>query len=236
MKVSGEFALWAVPRIAALWMRATRATMRLRCEGRESLDALRARGGRYIHAFWHGHMFLMPYAYAGGRIAILISEHRDGEMIARTMARFGHASVRGSTTSGGPAALRNAVRLAREGYDLGFTPDGPRGPRHRAQMGVAAAARLTGLPIVPVAFAVSRGKVMGSWDGFVLPAPFARGVFVYGAPIHVEAEAGEEALEEARLRVERALLEATERAASLAADPGLFASLRALPRPARSAA
>lgn len=163
-----------------------RATVRLRCEGRQHLDAIRARGGRYIHTFWHGHLFLMPYAYAGGRIAILISEHTDGEYIARTMARFGHESVRGSTTSGGAAALRNAVRKAREGYDLGFTPDGPRGPRHRAQMGVVAAARLTGLPIVPVAFAASRAKVMGSWDGFILPLPFSRGVFVYGEPIVVD--------------------------------------------------
>ena len=80
--------------------------MRLRCAGQERLLAIRARGRPYLHAFWHGHLLLMPYAYPGGRIAILISEHRDGELIARTMARFGHSSIRGSTTSGGAAALR----------------------------------------------------------------------------------------------------------------------------------
>jgi lysophospholipid acyltransferase (LPLAT)-like uncharacterized protein len=214
------------PPLAALVIRLLRATMRVRCVGREGLDALRARGGRYIHAFWHGHLLLMPYAYPGSRIAILISEHRDGEYIARTMARFGHLSVRGSTTSGGAAALRRAVRLARdEGYDLGFTPDGPRGPRHRVQMGAIMAARLSGLPIVPVAFGASRARVMGSWDGFIVPLPFARGVFAYGEPIEVPRDAAEGAMETERLRLEAALEACARRAAELAADPARFAAL-----------
>ncbi len=205
--------------------------MRLRCAGREGLEAIRSQGRPYIHAFWHGHLFLMPYAYPGKRIAILISEHRDGEYIARTMERFGHASVRGSTTSGGAAALRKAVRLAREGWDLGFTPDGPRGPRHKVQMGVIAAARLSGLPIVPVAFASSRARTMGSWDGFVLPMPFSRGVFVYGEPIRVASSAREAEMEEARARLEAALGKGTSEAADLSAGARRFASLKPLRGP-----
>jgi lysophospholipid acyltransferase (LPLAT)-like uncharacterized protein len=213
---------WIVSRLAALLIRLLRVTMRIRCAGREELDALRGGGGRYIHAFWHGHLLLMPYAYPGGRMAILISEHRDGEYIARTMERFGHTSVRGSTTSGGSAALRRAVRMAREGFDLGFTPDGPRGPRHRAQMGVVMAARLSGLPVIPVAFAASPAKVMGSWDGFVVPYPFSRGVFVYGAPLQVPGGADEREMEEARVRVESALETCSSRADELVKDAGRF--------------
>ncbi len=222
---------WIVPRLAALLIRILRATMRIRCAGRERLEALRSAGGRYIHAFWHGDLLLMPYAYPGGKIAILISEHRDGEHIARTMERFGHTSVRGSTTSGGAAALRGAVRMARDGYDLGFTPDGPRGPRHKAQMGVVAASRMTGLPIVPVGFSARPARRLGSWDGFIVPWPFSRGVFVYGEPLLVAPEAGAEEMEEARRRVEAALSECARRATDLAGDPGRFRTLAHLPDP-----
>ncbi len=222
---------WIVPRLAALLIRALRFTMRIRCAGREPLDAWRAAGGRYIHAFWHGDLLLMPYAYAGGRIAILISEHRDGEHIARTMERFGHRSVRGSTTSGGAAALRAAVRMARDGYDLGFTPDGPRGPRHRAQIGVVAASRMTGLPIVPVGFSARPARRLGSWDGFIVPWPFSRGVFVYGEPLRVPPEARGEALERARLQVESALAECARKASEMAGDAARFRSLAPLPDP-----
>ena len=229
MKIPDALALPLVPRLAALLIRGVRATMRLRCSGREHLDAIRARGGSYIHAFWHGHLFLMPYAHDGERIAILISEHRDGEYIARTMARFGHESVRGSTTSGGAAVLRKAVRMAARGYDLGFTPDGPRGPRHVVQMGVIMAARLSGLPIVPVAFGASRAAALGSWDRFIVPRPFARGVFVYGPPRMVPAGAGPEEMERVRADLEGSMRACAGEAEALASDRVRFAALRPLP-------
>lgn len=225
MRIPPSIAKALVPRAASALIRLLHATMNLRCTGREGLDRLRREGGRYIHAFWHGHLLLMPYAYPGGRIAILISEHRDGEYIARTMERFGHTCIRGSTTSGGAAALRKAVRMAKAGYDLGFTPDGPRGPRHEAQMGVVMAARLSGLPIVPVGFAASPAREMGSWDRFVVPRLFARGVFAYGAPIRVGPDAAGESLERARVEVERALEACADAAASAVADPARFAAL-----------
>lgn len=205
-----------IPFSASLLIRAVRRTMRLQFEGSESVERLAAAGRPYIHAFWHGHLFLMPYSYRGRRISIVISAHRDGELIARTMGWFGHAGIRGSTTAGGISALRGAVRALKDGSDVGFTPDGPRGPRHRAQPGVVQAARLSGAPIVPVAFAASRRRILSSWDGFVLPAPFSRGVFVYGEPIEVVRTADDAALEEVRRRVEEALHAVTSRAEALA--------------------
>ncbi len=153
--------LFAVPRAAALLIRLVRATTRLRWENREGILDAGRRGAPYILAFWHGQLFLMPYAYPGRRIAILISEHRDGEFISRTMNRFGFATVRGSTSRGGAAGLRDAVRHVRSGFDAAFTPDGPRGPRHVVQPGVIAAARLSGAPIVPVAFSCSKKNFSG---------------------------------------------------------------------------
>jgi len=136
------------------------------------------------------------------------------------MGRFGHESIRGSTTSGGAMALRAAVRALRGGKDVGFTPDGPRGPRHKVQMGVIQAARMSGAPIVPVAFSASRKRVLGSWDGFIVPAPFSRGVFVYGRPIEVPQKTADGGMEAARLTVEQALSEASARAETIATGAG----------------
>lgn len=205
-----------MPPLAALLIRLTRRTMRLTFVGREALDAMRAAGRPYIHAFWHGHLFLMPYSYTGRRIAILVSAHQDGELIARTMRRFGHETIRGSTTAGGAAALRGAVRALRSGSDVGVTPDGPRGPRHRVQMGVIQAARLSGAPIVPVAFSASRRTLLGSWDRFLVPWPFSRGVFVYGDPMEVPAGAAQGAMEEARMLLEGRMVDLAARAEALA--------------------
>lgn len=219
-----RLALIVAPRVAAALMRLTRLTMKLTHLGRERIDALARSERPYIHAFWHGHLFLMPYSYRGSGISIVISAHRDGELIARTMRRFGHEAVRGSSTSGGAAALRGAVRALRAGRDVGFTPDGPRGPRHRVQMGVVLAARMGGAPIVPVAFAASRGKVLSSWDRFVVPAPFSHGVFAYGEPIEVSPEADEEAMESARRTLEERLHELTSIAEAACAGRKVEAS------------
>jgi hypothetical protein len=107
----------------------------------------------------------------------LISRHRDGEIIARIVARFGHRAVRGSSTRGGASALRDLIRLGRAGADLVVTPDGPKGPRQEAKLGVIQLARATGLPIVPLAFSCSKKNSsragIGSWS----PIPSAAACF-----------------------------------------------------------
>jgi lysophospholipid acyltransferase (LPLAT)-like uncharacterized protein len=148
--------LFLVPRLAAGWIRLTRACTRIRYDGRERLEELKRQGVPYILAFWHGRLFLMPYCYPGERIAILISEHRDGELISRTMQRFGFATARGSSTRKGALGLREVLRRLGAGFDAAITPDGPRGPREVVQGGVIAAARLSGAPIIPVAFSCSK--------------------------------------------------------------------------------
>ncbi|MCI0655716.1 MAG: lysophospholipid acyltransferase family protein [Acidobacteria bacterium] len=145
-----------IPPLASIWIRLTRATMRIRRENFGVLSDLSRGGKPCILAFWHGRMFLMPYSYRGTRVTILISEHRDGEYISRTMKRFGFATARGSSTRSGAIGLREILRALRHGADVAFTPDGPRGPRETVQPGVIAAARLSGAPIVPLTFACSK--------------------------------------------------------------------------------
>jgi lysophospholipid acyltransferase (LPLAT)-like uncharacterized protein len=172
--------------LAAWFVRALRATVRLRHHGAERIRQWERGEQRFILAFWHRHLLLMPYAYRGRRISVLVSQSSDGELIARTVARLGIDSSRGSSSRGGIAGMRSLLRKAAEGWDIAFTPDGPRGPASEVQPGVILAAASTGLPIVPVAIAASRAKRLRSWDRFLVPLPLSTVHFVYGEPLFVE--------------------------------------------------
>jgi len=152
--------LWLdlIPWLGYWLIRILRITMRIRVLNAEGIRTMWKENRNMIVAFWHGQQLMMPTAYGGKNVTILISRHRDGELIARTVGRFGFRAARGSTTRGGSTALNQLVRSARNGSDLAVTPDGPRGPRHVAQPGVLELAKLTGLPIFPVAFGASKKK------------------------------------------------------------------------------
>ena len=96
--------------------------------------------------------------------------------------------------------------LLRAGFDIGITPDGPRGPRYRVQSGVISLARLSGRPVYPVTFAADRFHSFNSWDRFQVPRLFARGVFIWGEPMRVRR--GED-LEEKRMELEARLADIT---------------------------
>lgn len=117
-------------------------------------------GENAIFPFWHGRMLMMPFAKERfGKFCVMVSRHRDGELISRTMRWLGIATSRGSTTRGGAQGLKDIIRLAREGWNISFTPDGPRGPRHTVQMGVIQAAKATGLVIHPVTYSTRKKKL-----------------------------------------------------------------------------
>ncbi len=149
--------LFFIPRLAAALIRALHLTMRVRHVNAGPMLALNAAGKGYVFAFWHGHILMMVYAMFAKPIQVMISRHRDGELIARAMQRFGAEPFRGSTSKGGASALKQMIRKGRENLVLGITPDGPRGPRRIAQEGVVLAAQLSRIPIVPCAF-VSKKK------------------------------------------------------------------------------
>jgi lysophospholipid acyltransferase (LPLAT)-like uncharacterized protein len=137
-----------------------------------------------IFAFWHGRLLMMPMLTPKSRkMSVLISTHRDGEMIARTMHHFGFKTVRGSTTRGGATAATGAVRALLAGENVGVTPDGPKGPAMKVQPGLLTIAHLSGVSVIPVTFASTRCKRMRSWDRFMLALPFGTLYFKVGAPM-----------------------------------------------------
>jgi lysophospholipid acyltransferase (LPLAT)-like uncharacterized protein len=145
-----------LPPVGAAAIRCIARSIRCETRGHETVDALYRKGGRIIQAFWHSQQLMILFGYRGPGAHVLISQHGDGEIIARIIARFGHQAVRGSSTRGGAGALRTLIKVGRSGHDIGVTPDGPKGPRHVAKLGVIHLAKATGLPIVPLAFACSK--------------------------------------------------------------------------------
>ena len=168
----------------------------------------------WIVAMWHGRMLsLMPLRWHCGRgIGVLVSPSDDGGLAQQALRRFRYRIVRGSLSRGGARALREMQELVAAGGRLVVTPDGPRGPRHGINVGIAWLARATGSPILPVGVAVDRAWRLRSWDRFTIPKPFARLHVVYCDPVTVAADADDAALERIAAEVRTTLLAAERRA------------------------
>jgi lysophospholipid acyltransferase (LPLAT)-like uncharacterized protein len=194
--------------------------------GREHVAPLWVADSPVIYATWHRSILMLPYFYGRlRRLHVLASRSRDGEVVSRFVTGFGLGVVRGSTSRGGATALRGLARLLREKRaEVVVVPDGPRGPREVAQAGPVLLARLSGAPIVPVGVGASRATVLGTWDAFVIPHPFARFAVVFGPPLRVPPDVDRGGLEAARRRLQTALAgvtEAAERRAGAPRVPGL---------------
>jgi lysophospholipid acyltransferase (LPLAT)-like uncharacterized protein len=199
--------------LIALYIRLVWVTSRFDTIGGEEAERFWRAGSPFILAFWHGRLLMAPKAWAkGAPMNMLISGHRDGRIIAGAIAYFGLGSISGSRGKSGAGALRAMVRALGSGENVGVTPDGPRGPAMRATAGIVAAARLSGAPILPLAYATTRRRILATWDHFHIALPFSRGVFVWGAPIEIPRDADPAAQEMALALLEAGLNAATETA------------------------
>ena len=133
--------------------------MRLEVFGSEHLAKAYEEHGQAILAFWHNRLLLLPFIYRYRmhlkNIVVMVSRSRDGEFVANFLDRFGFHTIRGSSSKGGGQTFTQAIKMARKGYDIAITPDGPRGPRYQVQPGVIKLAQMTSLPIVPAAYQAS---------------------------------------------------------------------------------
>lgn len=199
-----------IPPTAFLVGRALWASLRLEVFGSEHVAAAYEKHGQVIMSFWHNRLLLFPYAYRYQmqlhRLVAMVSRSHDGQLVAGFLERFGFRTLRGSSSQGGMAIFSQAVRMAREGYDIAISPDGPRGPRYQVQPGIIKLAQMTGLPILPVSYQVSIRKEIDSWDRFIVPGPFAKVAVEVSAAITVPRRAGKEQLELARIRLQDELI------------------------------
>ncbi len=176
-----------VPYLGYLFSTFIKLTTKLTIVREEIRDRLRQADRRFIYAFWHQRQVFFTVSHRGDKMACLISKSADGEMIAETIRLCcGVGSVRGSTSRGASDAVRAMIKTLRSGYDMGITPDGPKGPKEEVKEGVIYLAQKLRVPILPITNAQSNRLVLRkTWDQFQIPLPFGRSVVVYGEPIEV---------------------------------------------------
>lgn len=167
--------------------------------------------GSIIYAFWHSRLLPLSYTHRKRGITVLVSEHRDGELISRGIKKLGFNVVRGSTTRGGVKALMGMVESAKAGYPLAITPDGPRGPAMKVKPGAVFIAKVANIPVIPVGVDAKRKWTLKTWDRFIIPKPFTTVAVVFGEPIFISSAETDKATE----IIENAISNANETASKL---------------------
>lgn len=184
-------------------------TWRFRVVNGARVAQLKASGKGFVYALWHGHLLPLLWYHRDQGVVVLISEHRDGELVARAAQSLGYGLIRGSTTRGADRALISLVRELHAGHEIAITPDGPRGPAESFAPGALVAAQRADCYILPVAISARAVWHLGSWDRFMIPKPFARITIAYGEPSKVLATDARSAAAEAP-RFERLMKDAIE--------------------------
>lgn len=208
--------------LLAGYMSLVKATTRWERRGLEHAQPVWDSGAGVVGCVWHSRilMTIAVWPKTAQKPAILISRSRDGDVVADAAQRHGVAVVRGSSLNqrktgkqkGSVGAFREMTRHVETGGCMAVTPDGPRGPRMRAGAGAIKLARTAEAPVLPCAWSTSRAIVFNSWDRFMLPLPFARGVIVYGEPIEIDADADDAVVKAAAMSLEERLNAATAEA------------------------
>jgi lysophospholipid acyltransferase (LPLAT)-like uncharacterized protein len=183
---------WA-SRLGSIVVRLLARTWRIReIDGENIRKPLREKRP-FVAVFWHGHMLPLLWHHRKQGIAVLISEHGDGEIIARIAQSLGYGLVRGSSSRGAERALLESIRKASSGVPVAVTPDGPRGPAGTFAAGALLISHRSGAPVLPIAVSASRAWRLRSWDRFLIPKPFARVTIAYATPEVIDAPSARDA-------------------------------------------
>lgn len=192
-----------------LLIRVIGRTIRYETEGWENFESIQEAGKLPIYAFWHDRIFASTYFFRDRGIAVITSQSKDGEYIARFIQKLGYGAIRGSSTRGGVGALVEMIKAMRSGLPAGFTVDGPKGPRYAAKPGPVMLAKKTGNPIMPFIVECRRYFTIGSWDRMQIPVPFTKARVIIGTPIYVDPRADDGEIENTREALQRSLEELT---------------------------
>ncbi len=178
-------------------------TWRINVRDPYNLMPFNDRGCKRIYCFWHSYLLALSYIFRFTGKTAIVSQSKDGRLAAAVAARWGHSIVFGSSTRGGSAALRESVRILKEGNPIAITPDGPTGPAEIVKAGVAQMAILAEAPVVAVGLHLDRKWRLRSWDRFLIPKPFAEITVSLEEPIiPKEWKLTEESIESLRSAIE----------------------------------
>lgn len=201
--------------ILKLWF----STIRSHQIGLEHLEEGRGDSWKpVVMAFLHGRLLGNCWNNRGQGACVMVSQHKDGEIITRINRYLGYTAARGSSTRGSLSAMKAILRAIKENRDLAFTVDGPRGPSGVVKNGVIYSSSRTGCPVIPIAAGYSSCWKLNNWDRFQIPKPFSKMAVVYRPPLQVPPATDSEQIELWREKIERSLEEASK-AADQAARP-----------------
>jgi len=192
---------WMVPLLLRLIGCTLRPTMTFEEGAIQGLDEIHPG----IFPFWHRCVLPAAWLFRDRHLAVMTSQSRDGEYIARVISRFGFVPVRGSSTRGGQRALMEMNKLLAEGNGVAFTIDGPLGPRYVAKKGPVLLARMSGVAITAFYVTVERAWVLKTWDRLVIPKPFSRIHVGVARKIFVPPDASDDAMERYHAEMQAAL-------------------------------
>jgi len=182
----------------------------IKVEGMEKeTEALAQSQGKAVYATWHQRVIFHGRHLAHKNLTVMVSQSRDGEYATRLVRLFGHTTVRGSSTRGGPLALRELTQKIKKGDRGGILADGPLGPARVAKIGAVIMAHEAQVPLIPLTWGVDRCWTINSWDRFLIPKPFARIVIHYPEPIWISPSADRKELESYRRLLEERLNQGT---------------------------
>ncbi len=161
-------------------------------------------GNNKIFVFWHEYILFPIHLRGNCNLAMLLSRHRDAEVLSYAAGHLGFEFVRGSTSRGGAAALADMMRRGRR-MNLVITPDGPRGPRRILAKGPVFLASTLGLPIVAMGLGYDSPWRLSSWDRFAIPRPGSRARSILSPPMHIPRGLDRDGIEHYRVETERML-------------------------------
>ena len=182
------------------------------CHYDRSVDPARPEYNEHVvFVFWHEYIFGVLPRWGHTPLTVLCSQHRDGEWVNQTALALGLNIVRGSSTRGGSAAIRQ-MKANSKFSSIAIAPDGPRGPRREMALGPIYLASLLGMPLVPVGLGITNSYRLKTWDRLAIPTHKSRLRCVFGPKIHIPPKCGRKHLEASRKSVQKLLIDLTVRA------------------------
>ena len=177
--------------IGSIYVLTVYKTSKVNLKNRKKIDSLLERNESFIYSFWHDQLLMCPLTWqSNSNIKVLISKHRDGDIIAQLISNLGFEAIRGSThktnkikNKGGLLSARKMIKSLKNGISIGISPDGPKGPRHKVSEGILSISRLSESVILPVGIGFKKKWVLNTWDKFIIPKPFNEITVIWGDPM-----------------------------------------------------
>ena len=192
--VSNFFIKKIISILGLVYILITYYTSKITFSDKQIIDSLCRENENFIYAFWHDQLLMCPFTWKNKfDILVLISKHKDGDIISKVISYLGFRTIRGSTNKpgkiknkGGFIAAKQILSSLKNNICVGIAPDGPRGPRHEVSDGIINIARMSNKKIVPVALGFNSKWTLNTWDKFIVPRFFSKINIAWGEPIEVD--------------------------------------------------